>query len=171
MKTLGKILLLAPILFSFLMLSCSSDENGDVKSDCGPNYCVSELQGTWDASEYTMTFCGTGSIPDPSSYDVIAAGGSATMTVQSNGRFTLNIIIMFDGQTFPETVSGTIYFEDGEFFAIQFDDDDPDDPTYFGDTFTGTRFTLNSGTPVAEWDFDGDEIDEEACIFVTFVRD
>lgn len=169
MKTLSKILLLAPLLFSFLMLSCSK-ENGDEQADCGPNYCISELQGTWDATEYVLTFCGQGTIPNPSSFDVIAEGGSATLTVQSNGRFTLNAMIMYEGQTFPETASGTIYFEDGEFFAIQFDDDEPNDPTYFGDTLSGNTFRLNSGSVVAEWDFDGDENDEEACINLTFVR-
>ncbi|NNE03146.1 MAG: hypothetical protein HKN52_08265 [Eudoraea sp.] len=167
MKTLSKILI-AP-LFAFFLLSCSSSDP-DVKADCGPNYCVADLQGTWDATEYTLTFCGTGEVPNPSSFDVIAEGGSATLVVQANGRFTLSAMIMFDGQSYPESVTGKIYFEDGEFFAIQFDDDEPDDPTYFGDTLSGNTFSLNGGSVVAEWDFDGDEIDEGACLRITFVK-
>ncbi len=167
MKKLGKILF-AP-LFAFLLLSCSSSDP-EVQSDCGPDYCISELQGTWEATEYTLTFCGQGDVPVPSSFDVIAEGGSATLVVQSNGRFTINISIMAEGQTFQETASGTIYFEDGVFFAIQFDDDEPNDPTYFGDTLSGNTFRMVGGTPVAEWDFDMDETDEEACISLTFVK-
>ncbi|WP_297762329.1 hypothetical protein [uncultured Muriicola sp.] len=167
MKTLSKFFF-AP-LFAILLLSCSSDDP-EAKADCGPDYCLSELQGTWEATEYTLTFCGQGDVPEPSSFDVIAEGGSATLVVQANGRFTINIMVMFNGQTYPETASGTIYFEDGEFFAIQFDDDEPNDPTYFGDTLSGNTFRMIGGTPVAEWDFDGDENDEEACISLTFVK-
>ncbi len=168
MKALSKLFLFAPF-FALLLFSCSSDDP-ETKSDCGPNYCISELQGTWEATEYTLTFCGTGNPPNPSSFEAIAAGGSATLVIQSNGRFSLNAMIMIDGQTFQETASGTIYFEDGKFFAIQFDDDEPNDPTYFGDTLNGNTFSIVGGTPVAEWDFDMDEIDEEACVALTFVK-
>ena len=168
MKTFSKILL-AP-LFAFLLLSCSSSKDPQAESDCGPNYCVADLQGTWDATEYTLTFCGSGDVPIPSSFDVIAEGGSATLVVQANGRFTLSAIIMIDGQSFPESIAGQIYFEDEEFFAIQFDDDEPNDPTYFGDTLSGNTFRLVGGSSVAEWDFDGDENDEEACLTITFVK-
>jgi len=167
MKTLSKVLFAS--LFAFLLLSCSSDDPEAI-ADCGPDYCISELQGTWEATEYTLTFCGQGEVPEPSSFDVIAEGGSATLVVQANGRFTLNAMIMVGGQTFSESVSGKIYFEDEEFFAIQFDDDEPDDPTYFGDTLSGNTFRLIGGSVVAEWDFDGDENDEEACLTIAFVK-
>lgn len=168
MKTLSKILI-AP-LFVLFLLSCSSSSDPEAQADCGPDYCVKDLVGTWDATEYTLTFCGQGDIPEPSSFDVIAEGGSATLVVQSNGRFTLSAMIMVDGQTYPESISGKIFFEDEEFFAIQFDDDEPGDPTYFGDTLSGNTFRLIGGSSVAEWDFDGDETDEEACISMTFVK-
>lgn len=63
-----------------------------------------------------------------------------------------------------------MYFEDGEFFAIQFDDDPPDDPTYFGETLAGNTFTLNGGPDTAEWDFDDDGDDEPASVFLRFVK-
>ena len=63
-----------------------------------------------------------------------------------------------------------MYFEDGEFFAIQFDDDPPDDPTYFGETLSGNTFQLSGGPDTAEWDFDGDGNDESASVFLVFER-
>ena len=165
MKTLSKLFLFAP-LFAFFLLSCSEDD--PVMQDDGPAYSISELQGTWNATSILFTYCGQGQI-EPSSYEVIAEGGDASMVVQANGRFTLTINVNIEGAE-PAIITGQMFFEDGEFFAIQFDDDEPNDPTYFGDTFTGTTFSLNGGPETAEWDFDGDEIDECAAVDLSFVR-
>ena len=163
MKTLSKILI-AP-LFVFLFLSCS-DDPPEVTPD-GPNYSISELQGTWNATSIRFSYCGSGQV-EPSTYEVIAEGGSATMVVQSNGRFTLTINLA--GELEPVLATGTMFFEDGEFFAIQFDDDEPNDPTYFGDTLSGNTFSLIGGPETAEWDFDGDGNDECASVSLSFER-
>lgn len=164
MKTLSKILI-AP-LFVFFVLSCSSDDPPAVTPN-GPDYSISELQGTWNATSIRFSYCGSGQV-EPSTYEVIAAGGSATMVVQSNGRFALTINLADEPN--PILFGGTMFFEDGVWFAIQFDDDEPDDPTYFGDTFTGNTFSLNGGPETAEWDFDGDGNDECASVNLSFVR-
>lgn len=155
-----------PFLFAFLLLSCSSDD-GEVMSDTGPDFSISELAGTWNATSLTFSFSGSGTVPDPSSYDVVADGGSASMVVQSSGRFTLTVTP--NGEP-SESFGGRMYFEDGEFFAIQFDDDPPDDPTYFGAALSGNTFTLNGGPDTAEWDFDGDGNDEPASVYLVLVK-
>ena len=164
MKTLPQILLSS--LFILFLFACSDDDE-DVMSDTGPNFAISELQGTWNATTLIFTYSGQGPVPDPSSYDVIGEGGTATLSVQSNGRFTLTVR---PAGLATETFSGLMYFEDGEFFAIQFDDDPPNDPTYFGETLTGNTFQLNGGPDTAEWDFDGDGNDESASVFLIFER-
>lgn len=155
-----------PLLFAFLILSCSSDDE-DVQADQGPDFAISELAGTWNATSMTFSFSGQGAIPEPSFYDLIAEGGSATLTVQSNGRFTLTVMPMGEP---AESFGGLMYFEDGEFFAIQFDEDPPNDPTYFGATLSGNTFSLNGGPDTAEWDFDGDGNDEPASVSLVLVK-
>ncbi|MGI9546146.1 MAG: hypothetical protein ACR2MM_02830 [Flavobacteriaceae bacterium] len=166
MKALRHILVLSSF-FTFLLFSCNSDDEGDVISDTGPDFSISDLVGTWNATDLVFTYSGDAPIPDPSFYDLIAEGGTASVTVQSNGRFTLTVNPAgFNSETF----SGLMYFEDGEFFAIQFDDDPPDDPTYFGESLVGDIFTLNGGPDTAEWDFDDDGNDDPASVFLRFVK-
>ncbi len=165
MKTLYQIFSLS-VLFVFLFVSCSSDDE-DVMADEGPSFAISDLQGTWEATSLVFSYSGQGPVPEPSSYDVVAEGGSATLVVQSNGRFTLSVRPAGED---TESFSGRMYFEDGEFFAIQFDDDPPNDPTYFGETLSGNTFTLNGGPDTAEWDFDGDGEDEPASVYLSFTR-
>ena len=164
MKTLAQILLSS--LFVLFLFACSDDDENGV-SDEGPIFSISDLAGTWNATSLVFTYSGSGPVPEPSSYDVIAEGGSATLTVQSSGRFTLTVRPAGED---TESFSGRMYFEDGEFFAIQFDDDPPDDPTYFGESLVGDTFTLNGGPDTAEWDFDGDGNDESASVFLIFER-
>ena len=164
MKTLLHILLSS--MFIVFLTACSSDD-GDVQSDEGPAFSINQLQGTWEATSVRFSYSGQGPVPEPSSYDVIAEGGSATLVVQSNGRFTLTVR---PAGSSTESFSGRMYFEDGEYFAIQFDDDPPDDPTYFGETLSGNTFTLNGGPDTAEWDFDNDGEDEPASVYLQFER-
>lgn len=164
MKTLVQ-LFMSSLALIFLW-SCSSDDGGSIEVD-GPDFSISELAGTWNATALVFSYSGEPPVPEPSSYDLIAEGGSATAVIQSNGRLTLTVTP--PGQP-PETFTGLMYFEDGEFFAIQFDDDPPDDPTYFGETLVGNTFTLNGGPDTAEWDFDDDGNDEPASVFLRFVR-
>ena len=165
MKTLYQIFSLS-VLFVFLFVSCS-DNGDDPISPVGPDFAISDLQGTWEATSLVFSYSGQGPVPEPSSYDVVAEGGSATLVVQSNGRFTLTVRPAGED---TESFSGRMYFEDGEFFAIQFDDDPPNDPTYFGETLSGNTFTLNGGPDTAEWDFDGDGQDEPASVYLSFTR-
>ena len=166
MKLIHKLLILAPF-FCFFLVACNSDEDGDEQSPTGPDFAISDLVGTWNATDLVFTYSGAPPIPDPSTYDLIAEGGSANVVVQSDGRFTLTVTPAGQGS---EVFTGLMYFEDGEFFAIQFDDDPPNDPTYFGESLVGNTFTLNGGPDTAEWDFDDDGNDEPASVFLRFVK-
>lgn len=162
MKTLTKILIAPLIAFAFLLFSCSDNGNGDdPQLDCGPSYCISDLAGTWNATALTFAECN-----GPGFIDLIAEGGSATIVIQTSGRFTLTISYP-DGN---EVFGGRMYFEDGTFYAIQFDDDPPNDPTYFGDTLSGNTFSLNGGPETAEFDFDEDGNEECASVDMTWVK-
>lgn len=166
MKTLHQIIAFS-LTFIFLLFSCNKDDGEDPKLPDGPDFSISDLVGTWNATDLVFTYSGPAPIPDPSSYDLIADGGTATITVQSNGRFTLTVT----PPGFPaDQITGLIYFEDGEFFAIQFDDDPPNDPTYFGESLVGDTLTLNGGPDTAEWDLDDDGEDEPCSVFLRFVK-
>gem|GEM_PF-1658295 len=157
---------LLSIFLALFVLACSSDDD-DEKVDQGPDFAISALAGTWNATEITFSYSGPLPAPEPSFYQVVAQGGSGVLTVQSNGRFTLDVTP--NGQS-TESFSGRMYFEDGEFFSIQFDDDPPNDPTYFGATLSGNTFSLNGGPDTAEWDFDDDGNDEQASVSLVFVK-
>jgi hypothetical protein len=62
-----------------------------------------------------------------------------------------------------------MFFEDGEFFAIEFDKY-PGDYDYYSATLTATSLTLNGGPTAGEYDFDDDGSFEAASVFLTFVR-
>ncbi len=166
MKTLARLLLLIAPLF-LLATACSSDDDEDAKVDEGPEFAISDLQGTWNATRITFSYSGQPPIPDPSFYEVIGEGGTGVLTVQSSGRFTLTVTPAGAG---AESFSGRMYFENGQFFSIQFDDDPPDDPTYFGATLSGNTFELNGGPDTAEWDFDDDGNDEPASVSLSFTK-
>ena len=89
------------------------------------------------------------------------------MTVDSGGRFTLTID-PFDRPAFA--TSGRMFFEEGEFFAIEFDDESGD-YEYFGATLSGNTFTINGGPGTAEYDLDLDGTDDPCSVYLVLVRD
>jgi hypothetical protein len=165
MKKLFYLLFAVGAAFSLTM--CSSDSDEDEKSDTGPDFAISELQGTWVATALNFSYSVSGERPDPDSASIIQEGGSATMTVDSGGRFTLTID-PFDRPAFA--TSGRMFFEDGEFFAIEFTDE-PGDYEYFGATLSGNTFTINGGPNTAEYDLDLDGIDDLCSVYLVLERD
>lgn len=168
MKTLSKILIAPFFVLAFLMFSCSSDDDVEVQVNCGPDYCIADLQGTWIATEFVFSDC-FGEFP---SIDVIAEGASMQMVVQSNGRFTMTL--SFPGID-PEVLTGRIYFEEFEgdtYFTILFDDE-PNDPVSLGDILSdnNTVLQLTGGPDSAEWDFDDDGEDDCAQIFLRLEKE
>ena len=103
------------------------------------------------------------------SVDIITDGGSSSITVQSNGKFTLTID---PADRAAYTLSGEMFwelFEGNYFFAIEWDDYPGDWDTY-GATLAATTFSINGGFDTGEYDFDNDGSFESASISFTFIK-
>ncbi|NER11019.1 hypothetical protein SAMN06265375_1044 [Muriicola jejuensis] len=148
----------------FLLLSvsaCNIDEGSD-REDCGPAFCISDLAGTWDVTLLEVRSCTGGEV-----FNLLIPGIVPSMTIQSNGRFTLRV----DLGEGTENITGLMYFEEGAYFTIQFDEDPEDDPTYFAEFFDGSVLELAGEDGSTEWDFNDDGIDECAWINLVLERD
>ena len=157
MRTLTHFLLVLLVSFSF---SCSSEDPDPLTKD-GP-FKISELAGTWEATK--AAFSG-----EAMRLDVIEEGGTVTLSVQSSGRFTLNID---PADRAAYTVSGEMFWEEWEgkfYFAIEWDNYRGDWDTY-GHTKTATTFSLLGGFDSGEYDFDNDGDMEPCSISFAFVR-
>ncbi|MGB5819417.1 MAG: hypothetical protein WBG90_08010 [Saonia sp.] len=147
------------LLMSFgLGTSCSDDED-DFSLD-GPGFSVSDLAGTWTATSAIFSLNAEG---PGQSIDIVEEGGSVTLVIQNNGRFTITISAL--GET-PEISTGRLAFD--EELLVVFFDDDPDDFDFFVIDFSGNNLSLQNNT--SEFDFDGDGTDESASISLTLVR-
>lgn len=159
MRISAKTLFFSTILVLFIAFSCSNEKDDLTKE--GP-FNISELAGNWDAT--SASFNG-----NTMSVDVVAEGGSVTMTVQSSGRFSMNIDPV-DRDSY--TVSGEMFWEkwEGDFyFAIEWDKYAGDWETY-GATLTSTTLTINGGFDSGEYDFDNDGSFESTSLNLDFVR-
>ena len=158
MKTFTYIFLISLISLSF---SCSSDDDTDELTKDGP-FQISELAGTWDADKAQFSVATT-------SIDVVEDGGTVSMSVQSNGRFTLTIDPI-DRNAY--TVRGEMFWEEWQqtfYFAIVWDDY-PNDWDTYGHTYDGTTLTLNGGTGSGEYDFNNDGNMQSCSVHFIFVR-
>ena len=152
-------------LATCLTFSCSKDESeSELVKEGGP-FAISELTGNWEA-----TSAGFYRASDGLEVNIIADGGSLTLTVQSNGRcsFTIDPI---DREAY--TVSGEMFWElyEGDyFFAIEYDDY-PGDWASYGATLTDTTFNMFGGPDSGEYDFNNDGTTESARLSFEFIRD
>jgi hypothetical protein len=148
-------------LFTYLFLislisltfACNNDDEADTLTKTGP-FEISELAGTWEATKAQFSV-------NTVSVDIVEDGGTASMSVQSNGRFTLTLDPIDRN---PYTVSGEMFWEEWQqtfYFAIAWDNY-PDDWDTYGHTFDGTTLTFNGGADTGEYDFNNDG-DMEAC--------
>ncbi len=146
MKLFTYIYLIAIISLNF---SCSSDDDDiDEQLTKDGTFLISELAGTWEATKAQFSVSTV-------SVDVVEDGGTASMTVQSNGRFTLTLDPV-DRNAY--NVSGEMFWEEWQktyYFAIVWDDY-PDDWDTYGHTFDGTTLSLNGGADTGEYDFNND---------------
>ncbi|MGB5553635.1 MAG: hypothetical protein WBM83_03175, partial [Flavobacteriaceae bacterium] len=118
--------------------------------------------GTWDADKAQFSVATT-------SVDVVEDGGTVSMSVQSNGRFTLTIDPI-DRNAY--TVRGEMFWEEWQqtfYFAIVWDDY-PNDWDTYGHTYDGTTLTLNGGTGSGEYDFNNDGNMQSCSVHFIFVR-
>lgn len=144
-----------------LLSSCDKDDDKVVLTKDG-RFLLSELAGTWEASKAQFSV-------NSVSVDVFEDGGTASMTVQTNGRFTLTLDPVNRN---AYTVSGEMFWEEFQqtfYFAIVWDDY-PDDWDTYGHTYDGTTLSLNGGDDTGEYDFNDDGDMESCSVHFIFVR-
>ena len=162
MKNSINTLVFSTVLVLFVASSCNNDDSKLFKE--GGPFKISELAGNWEA---TSAFFVRDS--DDMSVDIIADGGSLSLTVQSSGRCTFTIDPV--GRD-AYTVSGEMFwelFEGDYYFAIKYDDY-PDDWASYGATLTDTTFTINGGPDSGEYDFNNDGTTESTRLGFVFIR-
>jgi len=134
------IAMLAPTLF----VGCSDDDEPSTDR-------VSEIAGTWTAT--TATFNGI---------DVVLEGGSVTLTIQSNGKFTFEI--ERPGKT-AMVFTGKLGFDE-QWLAVEYDTD-PGEYEYYDITYDAHNLHIGANS---EFDFDGNGTDEVVIFFLDMVR-
>ncbi|MEX0287728.1 MAG: hypothetical protein AB3N14_01325 [Flavobacteriaceae bacterium] len=153
------LLMIAVLSLTSINYSCSSDGEDGVESCSldGPNFSISDVAGSWTATTATFSI-----LNNPNNRDIIAEGGSVSLSVQGSGRFSLTIM---EGDGTTQNFSGNLGFCDDGFNVAY--DDAPDDPEIYTTSFNGTEFTLLGDT---EFDVDADGTEDAAIVRLIFVR-
>jgi len=139
--TLLLVVVMAPLN---VFVSCNKD-GGTSKEE------ISELAGTWTAT--SATFNGV---------DVIEEGGSVTLVIQSNGRFTFTI--KRPGRT-DMVFTGKLGFDE-QWLEVEYDTD-PGEYEYYDITYDAHNMHIGANSV---FDFDGDGTPEEVIFFLDLVR-
>lgn len=159
-----KIILLVA-LTTCLTFSCSKNKmESELAKEGGP-FVISEFTGNWEATKADFFRASDGL-----KVDIIADGGSLSLTVQSNGRCTF----------FTDPVDRDAYTVNGEMFWGLFEGDDalaivwndiPEDRSYFRwIELTDTTFDLTCTSECGEYDFNDNGTTETADLSFFFVR-
>jgi len=128
---------------------------------------LEDLADTWNATQFEFSQADGG--PDLGSFDVVAEGGSVTLEIQSNGRFTLTTVNPDDSF---QSQSGELGFdsEEEDFLLVIFDDEPDDELEFFFLIENDDSFRLIDSTGEAEFDLNGDGVLDRARINSTWVR-
>lgn len=154
-----------PVCLIFLLVglvSCSEEGEGPDCSLQGTVLSISDIIGNWTATSAIFSATSGSTNLD---VDVVAEGGTVSLSIQSGGGFTLNIS---ESGTASDISSGDFCFDE-DLLVVLFDGDALDDWEYFG-------IQLNSGTNVltingpAEFDFNDDGNPDQASVSLTLVR-
>lgn len=122
------------------------------KDDNEPsNKKIAELAGTWTAT--SATFNGV---------DVVEEGGSVTMVIQDNGRFTFTI--KRPGRA-DMVFTGKLGFDE-QWLAVEYDTD-PGEYEYYDITYDANHMHIGANSI---FDFDGDGSDEPVIFFLEMER-
>jgi hypothetical protein len=139
---------IAGLLAIILALGCGDDEGAAPD----PDFVLEDLVGTWDAAAFKYTSRTNTAV----SYDIVEAGGLASMTVGSDGEFS--VVVLAPGDAL-DVISGSLTVEDGIIVAH---DSEENETLSFEGGFVGT--TLSMRTPDAEFDFIGNGNEEPAIL-------
>lgn len=156
MKTLSKIALIYTFLCIFVSCSSSDDNTSQIETQ-QPN--TEEISGSWTAEKafFEVDFDGT-----IESADFIEEGGSINMTIQENGRFSIEFVLGED----TEIISGQMT-RINSLLSIVFDYS-PSTTSYFEIQDTDTTLLIDGGP--LEYDFDNDGTAEPAVVSFRFIR-
>ncbi len=119
---------------------------------------VNDLAGTWEATAYVFT-----SVADPTQMvDIIAAGGSYSLTIAVDSSFTTRFLE--PGETM-ETKTGSVTVLGSTLTIAK---SGQGSPTDFSAVRDGNAMTLI--TQDEDYDFDGDQVEDEATLRVELTR-
>lgn len=137
--------------------ACDSGE--DDFSLEGDGISMRDIAGTWAA---TRAFFSRAADGPAVSVEIVRLGGTATLMIQTNGRFTFTTAL--PGES-PDVTTGQLGFDEDLLVVIY--DDEPDDFDFFGIQFSGNTLSISGpGT----YDFNGDGTEEDAIIELDLVR-
>ncbi len=132
-------------LIVVFFIGCNDDDDGPSEFDFpleGSTLAMADIAGNWTATSAEFQIVG-----DPGSFvEIVGQGGSVTLNIQSNGRFTS--IISFPGAA-PEQFSGQLGFSGNQLVLLD-DVDEPGDEAFIDITLTPQDELLLSG--VLEFD-------------------
>ena len=129
------------VLLLSVCIACSSDDEDLSISLDGPVLSVSDFSGNWNATNAVFE-----SLDGSLRVDIINVGGSATLAVQSNGRFTITLSV--PGQA-SEVISGELGFNGDEYgssLIVIFDGDARDDYELFNISLNNGVLSLSGQT-------------------------
>ncbi len=82
----NKLLILSLFIIALITFGCSSSDDDSEGNTEGDPFEISELAGNWEATSASFWRATDGLLEE-----LVADGGSVTLTVQSNGRCTFTI--------------------------------------------------------------------------------
>ncbi len=150
--------LIALLAFTLTLSACDSSGDDDFPLE-GTILSMNDIAGTWNATSAVFMLAADGPAVE---VNIVDAGGTATLVIQSNGRFTFTTTLPGEA---PDVTTGQLGFDEDLLVVIY--DDDPDDFEFFGIQLSGTALSL--GGP-GTYDFDGDGVEENARIELELVR-
>ena len=135
------IVVIAPLT---LFVACSNDDEPSTER-------ISEIAGTWTAT--SATFNGI---------DVVLEGGSVSLAIQNNGRFTFTI--KRPGRN-DMVFTGKLGFDE-QWLAVEYDTN-PGEYEYYDISYDEHNLHIGANS---EFDFDGNGTDEVVIFFLDMVR-
>lgn len=149
---------------AFGLASCGGDSDGTT----GPEgITLGDLAGSWTATQFEYSQAQEG--PALPAVDLVAEGFTVTLSVESNGSFTLATTDPMAG-TVTQTGSMSFDLEAEDFLLIVFDDDPNDELEFFFVLDGDNAFRLLDTTGEAEFDLDDDGNLDAAKINSAWVR-
>ena len=142
------------IAFLPFLITCNKNKNEYPLE--GPNLSMNDIAGNWKATTANYSY-------DTLFFDVVAEGGSVTLAIETNGRFTFTLKLPEESDNVS---TGQLGFDE-EWLAISFDDD-PEEYEYFFIELSNGNLTLRGP---AEFDVEGDGTEEPASVDLIMIRD